>query len=184
MDVKILIPVKIRRIAFTGYGEEVDKAQPIRGQGGNLGFLIGLQTTNLVENVEFLLSVKFCSAVSEKKSKMWNANDDGRRTTENTWSQKCTLAFGVLLALYRLHGTDNLGTIIYPLIPKYNFKVKNSMHLSICITWVVAFISDPAWSKRLTTASFPPFAALCNAVSPSWNRNHTFHMATIALPVL
>ena len=34
-------------------------SQPIRGQGGYLVFLIGLKNTNLVENVEILLPVKF-----------------------------------------------------------------------------------------------------------------------------
>ena len=34
-------------------------SQPIRGQGGNLVFLIGPKYTNLVEDVEILLSLKF-----------------------------------------------------------------------------------------------------------------------------
>ena len=34
-------------------------SQPIRGQGGHLVFLIGPKNTNLVEDVEMLLSVKF-----------------------------------------------------------------------------------------------------------------------------
>ena len=33
--------------------------QPIRGQGGHLGFPIGTKNTNLVEDVEDLLPVKF-----------------------------------------------------------------------------------------------------------------------------
>ena len=33
--------------------------QPIRGQGGHLGFPIGLKNTNLVEDVKILLPVKF-----------------------------------------------------------------------------------------------------------------------------
>ena len=33
--------------------------QPIRGQGGHLVFPIGRKNTNLVEEVEILLSVKF-----------------------------------------------------------------------------------------------------------------------------
>ena len=33
--------------------------QPIRGQGGHLGFPIGTKNTNLIENVKDLLSVKF-----------------------------------------------------------------------------------------------------------------------------
>ena len=35
-------------------------SQPIRGQGGHLVFPIGPKNTNLVEDVEILLSVKFC----------------------------------------------------------------------------------------------------------------------------
>ena len=34
-------------------------SQPIRGQGGHLVFPIGPKNTNLVENVEILLPVKF-----------------------------------------------------------------------------------------------------------------------------
>ena len=34
-------------------------SQPIRGQGGHLVFLIDPKNTNLVEDVEFLLPVKF-----------------------------------------------------------------------------------------------------------------------------
>ena len=39
--------------------------QPIRGRGGHLVFLIGPKNTNLVKDIEILLSVKFvefCSA--------------------------------------------------------------------------------------------------------------------------
>ena len=35
-------------------------SQPIRGQGGHLVFPIGPKNTNLVEDVEILLPVKFC----------------------------------------------------------------------------------------------------------------------------
>ena len=34
-------------------------SQPIRGQGGHLGFPIDPKNTNSVEDVEFLLPVKF-----------------------------------------------------------------------------------------------------------------------------
>ena len=45
---------------------------PIRGRGGHLGFLIGPKNTNLVVNLEILLSlnfVEFHSGVSEQTSK-------------------------------------------------------------------------------------------------------------------
>ena len=48
-------------------------SQPIRGCGGHLVFPIDPKNTNLVEDVEILLPVKFRefrSAVSAKKSKM------------------------------------------------------------------------------------------------------------------
>ena len=50
-------------------------SQQIWGQGGHLVFLIGPINTNLVEHIEILLPVlsssfQFCSAVSEKKSKV------------------------------------------------------------------------------------------------------------------
>ena len=35
-------------------------SQPIRGQGGHLVFPIGPKNTNLVEDIAFLLPVKFC----------------------------------------------------------------------------------------------------------------------------
>ena len=35
-------------------------SQPIRGQDGHLVFPIGLKNTNLVEDVEILILVKFC----------------------------------------------------------------------------------------------------------------------------
>ena len=56
-------------------------SQPIRGQGCHLVFFsIGLENTNVVEDIGILLSVKFHSAVSEEKSKMLKVNDDGRTT--------------------------------------------------------------------------------------------------------
>ena len=33
--------------------------QPIRGRGGHVGFLIAPKNINLLEDVEFLLSIKF-----------------------------------------------------------------------------------------------------------------------------
>ena len=39
--------------------EKSKMSQPIRGQGGNLFFMIGRKNTNLVEDVEILLPVKF-----------------------------------------------------------------------------------------------------------------------------
>ena len=35
-------------------------SKPIRGQSGHLVFAIGPKNTNLVQDVEFLLPVKFC----------------------------------------------------------------------------------------------------------------------------
>ena len=48
-------------------------SRPIRGQDGRLGFLIGPNNINLVEDVKIMLPV-FCSAVSEKL-KMWKVKD-------------------------------------------------------------------------------------------------------------
>ena len=39
--------------------EKLKMSQPIRGQGGHLIFPIGPKNTNLVEDVEILLHVKF-----------------------------------------------------------------------------------------------------------------------------
>ena len=85
-DVEILLPVKFRWILFSGFRREVENqrtlrscflssfvefnsavseekskmSQPIRGQGGHLVFLISPKNTNLVEDVEILLPLKFC----------------------------------------------------------------------------------------------------------------------------
>ena len=47
-------------------------SQPIRGQDVNFVFPIHPKNTNLVEDIEILLPIKFCfrSAVSEEKLKM------------------------------------------------------------------------------------------------------------------
>ena len=71
-DVAILLPVKICRIPFSGFKGEVENIsdnqrlgrssytfQQIRDKGGHLVFLISLKNTNLVEDVETLLPVKF-----------------------------------------------------------------------------------------------------------------------------
>ena len=73
-DVKILLPVKFRWIPFSSFREEVENvsefrsavsekkskmSQPIRGQGGHLVFPIDPKNTNLVEDIEILLPVKF-----------------------------------------------------------------------------------------------------------------------------
>ena len=84
-DVEIFLPVKFRCRLFSGFRGEVvnfsanqrpvqpsclsdqpeyhergrEHSQPIRGQGGHLVFPIGPKNTNLVENVEILLPVKF-----------------------------------------------------------------------------------------------------------------------------
>ena len=58
-------------------------SQPIRGQGDHLLFPIGQKNTNLVEDVEFLLSAKFRQFLFSgfrEEVEMWKVND-GRRTT-------------------------------------------------------------------------------------------------------
>ena len=50
-------------------------------------FLIGPKNTNLVENVEIMLPVKFCwipFSGSEEKLKMWKNNDDGQTDGRQT----------------------------------------------------------------------------------------------------
>ena len=56
--------------------------KPIRGQGDHLLFPIGQKNTNLVEDAEFLLSVKFRQFLLSgfREVEMWKVND-GRRTT-------------------------------------------------------------------------------------------------------
>ena len=71
--------------------EKSKMSQPIRGQGGHLVFPIGPENTNLVEDVEIYLPVKFRQipfggfrGEVEKCEKL--TTTDGRRT-DNTWSQ-------------------------------------------------------------------------------------------------
>ena len=52
-DVELLLPVKFREIPLRDYGREVKKmAQPLRGQGGHLGFPIGPKSTKDTEHGE------------------------------------------------------------------------------------------------------------------------------------
>ena len=126
--------------------EKSKMSQPIRSQGGHLVFPIGPKNTNLVEDDEILLRIKFrwfpfsgfrgavenvsanqrpgrpsCFSDRPEKHKLgrrsWDLascqvslnsiqrfqrrsrkceklTPDGRRTTDNAWSQKCTWAFG------------------------------------------------------------------------------------------
>ena len=46
-------------ISSTVVEEKLKMSNPIRGQGGHLGFLIHLKNTNLVDDVEYVLPVKF-----------------------------------------------------------------------------------------------------------------------------
>ena len=50
---------------LTGFIGEVKSkmCQPITGQAGHLDFSMGPKNTNLVEEVEILLPVKFCSSL-------------------------------------------------------------------------------------------------------------------------
>ena len=67
-EVDILLPVKFHKIPFSGFRGKVKKkrqkriknlSQQIRGKGVHLVFLIGPKNTNLVEDLEILLPVKF-----------------------------------------------------------------------------------------------------------------------------
>ena len=73
-DVEILLPVKVSLNSIQRFQRKSQNiSQPIRGQGGHIVFWISPKNTNLVEDVEHLLSVKFRRipfTVSEEKSKM------------------------------------------------------------------------------------------------------------------
>ena len=63
-------------------------SQPIRGQGGHLVFPIGPKNTNLVEDVEIYLPVKFrqipfSGFSGECENVKLTTTDDGRRTTHD-----------------------------------------------------------------------------------------------------
>ena len=73
--------------------EKSKMSQPIRGQGGHLVFPIGPKNTNLVEDVEILLPVKFCwipfsgfrgevENVKVYAGRTDGRTDDRRRTTD------------------------------------------------------------------------------------------------------
>ena len=60
-------------------------SQPIRGQGGHLIFPIGPKNTNLIEDVEILLPVKFrWIPFGSFRGEVENvkSNDDGRQTDD------------------------------------------------------------------------------------------------------
>ena len=59
-NIEILLPVKFRRIPFSGFREEVKSVSANQSSGGHLVFPIGPKNTNLVKDVEMLLPVKFC----------------------------------------------------------------------------------------------------------------------------
>ena len=61
-DIEILLPVKFRWIPFSGFrGElrEVEMSHPIRDQSDHIVFPMGPKNTNLVEDIEILLPIKF-----------------------------------------------------------------------------------------------------------------------------
>ena len=59
--------------------------QPIRGQDGHLVFPIGPKNTNLVEDVEIYLPVKFHQILfSSFRGEVENVKSQRRRTTDNT----------------------------------------------------------------------------------------------------
>ena len=58
-DVEILLPVKFRRILFSGFREEVENVSANQRLGGHLDFPISPKNTDLVEDIEILLPVKF-----------------------------------------------------------------------------------------------------------------------------
>ena len=57
MENVFLLPFKLRQIHFRGEVENLSANQKL---GGDLGFPVGQKNTNLVEDVAFLLPLKFC----------------------------------------------------------------------------------------------------------------------------
>ena len=55
-----LVSCQVSLNSFQRFQRVRKMSQPIRGQGSHLIFLVSLKNTNLVEEVETLLSVKFC----------------------------------------------------------------------------------------------------------------------------
>ena len=78
-------------------------SQPIRDRGGHLVFPIGTKNTNLVEDVEILLHVKFCSipfsgirGEVENVKSLRTDDDDGRRTDGRTDDGRCAMTIAHL----------------------------------------------------------------------------------------
>ena len=73
-------------------------SQPIRGQGGHLGFLIGPKNTNLVEHIEILLPVKFhripFSSLREEVKSVSANQSLGRPSCFSDWPEKHKLGRG------------------------------------------------------------------------------------------
>ena len=58
-DVEILIAVKFFLFSLAVLEEKLKMSQPIRDQGSHLNFPIGPKNTNLVQDIDILLPVKF-----------------------------------------------------------------------------------------------------------------------------
>ena len=78
--------------------EKSKMSQPIRGQGGHLVFLIGPKNTNLVEDVEILLPVKFrwipFSSFRGEVEKVSANQRPGRPSCFSNWPEKHKLGRG------------------------------------------------------------------------------------------
>ena len=86
-DIEILLPVKFHWILFSGTAVSEEKSkmsQPIRGQGGHLVFPIGPKNTNLVEDIEILLPVKFRWIPFSSFRKVENVKVNDGRTDRRT----------------------------------------------------------------------------------------------------
>ena len=65
------------------------KSQQIRGYDGHLVFLIGTKNINLVENVEILLSVKFCCIpLSGVRGEVENISDNQRPARQSCFTDR------------------------------------------------------------------------------------------------
>ena len=68
-DIEILLLVKFHCILFSGCRGEVENVSANRSQGDHLCFLIDPKNTHLVENLEYLLPIKFRKCLSQSEAR-------------------------------------------------------------------------------------------------------------------
>ena len=112
-------------------------SQPIRGQGGHLVFQIGPKNTNLVEDVEFLLPIKFRWILFSgfrgevENVKSYDGRTDDRRTMDD--GQRVITIVHLSLQVYiELNSDQTIDN--FQNISQYFIKKELLVRLGYCFT--------------------------------------------------